>query len=628
MTKYGKGGFMSDILVKSRDQKFLLYEQLDVEKLFSYEKFADYSKDVVDMMLGEAEKMAEEVLVPTYAEGDREGCHFKEGKVTVPACYQDAYRKFCEGGWLCPTKDPEIGGQGMPAAVFSACVEMMDAANFAFMMYPGLTVGAAGLVEKYGTKEQKEKYLAKMLSGEWTGTMCLTEPGAGSDVGALRTTAKRLPDGTFLITGTKCFISCGDHDLAANIIHPVLARIEGDTPGTGGISIFVVPKYRVNDDGSPGELNDVHTGNIEHKMGIKGSATCTLNFGDEGKCVGELLGKERQGMRIMFQMMNEARLEVGMQALGHASAAYQRALRYAKDRIQSAPIWEMKNPAAKAVPIIEHPDIRRTLLWMKSYVEGLRALNYFAAFALDMTHVAEKPEEMALWNGFLELLTPICKAFTSDKAMEICSFAIDVHGGYGYCSEYPVEQYMRDCKIATIYEGTNAIQSLDLVGRKLGANRGDNVTSLFRKIGETIARAKGLPSLRKEGGYLEEALGAIMDLTRQFGRWGKSASFMIPVLNARPYLMILGDLVVGWLVVQAGAIAAEKLEGIYREKGAEGSRAKQRALARKDEEVAFYQGKVASAVYFASTVLPTIQGRCRSIGLGDRTPIEMLEASF
>ncbi len=619
---------MSDILVKSRDQKFLLYEQLQVENLFSYEKFGDYSKDVVDMMLGEAEKMAEEVLLPTYDVGDREGCTFKEGQVSVPACFREVYGKFCEGGWLCPTKDPEIGGQGMPAVIFSACVEMMDAANFAFMMYPGLTVGAAGLVEKYGTGEQKEKYLTRMLSGEWTGTMCLTEPGAGSDVGALRSTAKRLPDGTFSITGTKCFISCGDHDLAENIIHPVLARIEGDPPGTGGISIFLVPKYRVNDDGSLGELNDVHTGNIEHKMGIKGSATCTLNFGDEGKCIGELLGRERQGMRIMFQMMNEARLEVGMQALGHASAAYQRALRYAKERIQSPPVWEMKNPAAKPVSIIEHPDIRRTLLWMKSHVEGLRAMNYFAAYALDMTHVAESDEEKALWNGFVEILTPLCKAYTSDKAMDICSYAIDVHGGYGYCAEYPVEQYMRDCKIATIYEGTNAIQALDLVGRKLGANKGAHVTKLFQKIGETVARAKKIPALKKEAGHLEEALGAMVQLTQQFGRWGKSASFMIPVLNARPYLMIMGDLVVGWLVLEAGAIAAEKLEGLYREKGAEKSKAKQRALARESEEVAFYQGKIASAVYFAAAVLPTVQGRCQSVGLGDRTPIEMLEASF
>ncbi len=283
-----------------------------------------------------------------------------------------------------PLQSPEVGGQGMPVIMATANLEHCYAANFAFLMYPGLTHGAAGLIEHFGTEELKNKYMYKMFAGQWTGTMCLTEPGAGSDVGALKTTAKRLPDGTFSITGTKCFISCGDHDLAENIIHPVLARIEGDPPGTGGISIFIVPKYRVNADGSLGGTNDVQTGNIEHKMGIKGSATCTLNFGDEGKCIGELLGKEREGMRIMFHMMNEARLEVGMQGLGHASAALEHAIAYAKERIQSAPVWEMKNPDAKAVPIIQHPDVRRDLLWMKAHVEGIRAMNYFAAYCMDM----------------------------------------------------------------------------------------------------------------------------------------------------------------------------------------------------------------------------------------------------
>ena len=394
----------------------------------------------------------------------------KDGKVTVPKCYHDAYKKYVEAGWLCPTQPPDVGGQGMPVVMATANLEHCYAANFAFLMYPGLTHGAAGLIEHFGTEELKNKYMYKMYAGQWTGTMCLTEPGAGSDVGALKTTAKRLPDGTFSITGTKCFISCGDHDLAENIIHPVLARIEGDPPGTGGISIFIVPKYRVNADGSLGELNDVHTGNIEHKMGIKGSATCTLNFGDEGKCIGELLGKEREGMKIMFLMMNEARLEVGMQGLGHASAALEHAIAYAKERIQSVPVWEMKNPDAKAVPIIQHPDVRRDLLWMKAHVEGIRALNYFAAYCMDMAKAI--PAEREKWQGFVELLTPVCKAYSSDKAMEVCSKAIDVYGGYGYCQEYPVEQYMRDCKIACLYEGTNGIQALDLVGRKLGQKKG------------------------------------------------------------------------------------------------------------------------------------------------------------
>jgi len=291
--------------------------------------------------------------------------------------------------------------------------------------------------------------------------MCLTEPGAGSDVGALRTTAKRLPDGKFLITGTKCFISVGDHDLAPNIVHPVLARIEGDPPGTKGISIFIVHKYTVNDDGSIGKSNDVNCGGIEHKMGIKGSATATLNFGEEGKCIGELLGNEREGMKIMFQMMNEARLEAGMQGLCLASTAYEHAVAYAKERVQGIPVWEAKNPDANAVPIINHTDISKRRLWMKSQLDGLRSLYYFTAYCSDMFKTAKTEAEKANWEGFLDLLTPVIKAYTSDKGLLICSLAMDVYGGYGYCQEYPVEQFMRDEKIATIYEGTNGIQALD-----------------------------------------------------------------------------------------------------------------------------------------------------------------------
>jgi len=404
---------MSNGLVSLRDQQFVLFEQIGIEKLFEKEQYADYSKDVVLMMQNEAEKMAVNVLLPAYAEGDKEACHLdKDGQVRVPKCFHDVFKKYCAGGWIAPMKSPEVGGQGTPIVVSTACTELFSSANVAFLLYAGLTLGAGGLVEHHGTEELKNKYMYKLFAGEWGGTMCLTEPGAGSDVGALKTTAKRLPDGKFLITGTKCFISSGDQDLTPNIIHPVLARIEGDPPGTGGISIFIVPKYRVNDDGSLGEFNDVKTGNVEHKMGIRGSATCTLNFGDEGKCIGELLGNERQGMRIMFQLMNEARLEVGIQGLGHASAALEHAVQYAKERIQSTPVWEMKNPEAKAVPIIMHPDVRRDLLWMKAYVEGLRALNLFTAYSLDMAKVGDTPEERAKYQGFAELLTPVCKAYS------------------------------------------------------------------------------------------------------------------------------------------------------------------------------------------------------------------------
>ena len=619
---------MGNTLVNMRDQRFILFEQLGIEDLFAAEKYADYSQEVVEMMLNEAEKMAVDVILPTYDVGDKEGTHFKDGKVTVPSCFYDALKKYNEGGWNCAMKDPEFGGQNVPVCLWSACAEMFGAANFAFLMYPGLATGAAALIEKYGTEEQKNTYMCRMYSGEWGGTMCLTEPGAGSDVGATRATAKRMPDGTFMIDGTKSFISSGDNDLYPNIIHPVLARIEGDPLGTGGISIFIVPKFKVNEDGSVGESNDVVTGGIEHKMGIKASVTATLNFGENGKCVGYLLGEERAGMKIMFNMMNEARLEVGMQGLGHATAAFEHAVQYAKERIQGKHIMEMAVPDAKAIPIIQHPDIRRSLLWMKSHVEGMRAMNYFAGYCIDMEETVTDGAERAKWKGFVEILTPVIKAYCSDKACEVCSLGIDVYGGYGYIQEYPMEQYLRDCKIACLYEGTNYIQSLDLVGRKMGQNKGMNVMNLFGLIDADIKKAKEVDGLKDYAVHLEGAYNAVVGVAMQFAAWGKSSSVLLPILNARPFLMILGDLLVGWQLLQAAVIASEKLDAMYAEVGAEGSIAKQRALARENADAAFYQGKLASAKYFACNVLPTIEGRCKCITLADKTPIEMLEDSF
>ncbi len=446
-------------------------------------------------------------------------------------------------------------------------------------------------------------------------------------MGALKTSAKRLPDGKYLITGTKCFISSGDHDLTPNIIHPVLARIEGDPPGTKGISIFIVPKIRVNDDGSLGEPNDVNTGGIEHKMGIHGNATATLNFGDDGKCIGELLGNERDGIKIMFQMMNEARLGTGMQGLDLGSAAYEHAVAYAKERVQSIPVWEMKNPDAKAVTIINHPDVRRKLMWMKSHVEGLRSLCYFVAYCMDMERTAQTPEEKANWEGFLELLTPVVKAYTTDKGLLICSLAMDVYGGYGYCQEYPVEQYLRDEKIATIYEGTNGIQALDLVGRKLGQRKGMNVMNMAGLIQKNIAKTKAHPELATVAAQLEEATNACIDLTMFFAQAGKSGDFLLPVLYACKFLEIFGDVIVGHFLLDGAAVAYDKLEAIYAAKEAD-SIGKKKGLQRTDKEAAFYSGRIASAKFFANEILTTVKARCESVKLGDKTALEITEEAF
>lgn len=618
---------MSNLLVNIRDQRFILFEQLGVEELLKSEPFQDFSKDDLLMILDEAEKMAVNVIAPTLVEGDRVGCTFKDGKVSPPKCFHDAFRKYIEGGWANTMESPEVGGQGLPCTVGFAALELFGAANYAFCMYPGLTHGAAGLIHSFGTEEQKKKYMHKLFSGEWCGTMCLTEPNAGTDVGSLKTSAKRLLDGKYLITGTKCFISSGDHDLTPNIIHPVLARIEGDPKGTKGISIFIVPKYHVNDDGSPGEANDVKTGGIEHKMGIHGNATCTLNFGEDGKCVGELLGNEREGIKVMFQMMNGARLGTGMQGLDLASAAYEHAVAYAKERVQSAPVWEMNNPEAKSVTIINHPDVRRRLLWMKSHIEGIRAMCYFVACCMDRCRASQTEEAMADWLGFLDLMTPIVKAYATDKGFLICSLAMDIYGGYGYCAEYPVEQYLRDEKIATIYEGTNGIQALDLVGRKLGQRKGVNLMNLFGMIQKNIARAKGAPELAQPAFILEEALNACSDLTVFFAQAGKSGKFFLPVLNACKFLEIIGDIIIGHFLIEAAVISTDKLTALYQAKSADFP-AKQKALHREDAQGAFYSGKIASAKFFTLEILTTVKARCEAVKLGDTSAMDISEEAF
>jgi alkylation response protein AidB-like acyl-CoA dehydrogenase len=618
---------MGNLLVNTRDQQFLLFEQFGIEKVFDSEAYGGYTKDDVLMILSEAEKMAVNDVFPTLKEGDEEGCHIKDGNVTVPKCFREPYKKYSEAGWINPMDSPDVGGQGLPHTAGYAVSELFCAANYAFMMYPGLTHGAANLINVYGNEEQKKKYMAKCFSGEWTGTMCLTEPGAGSDVGALKTTAKRLPDGKFLITGTKCFISAGDHDLTPNIIHPVLARIEGDPAGTRGISIFIVPKISVNDDGSLGEPNDVKCGGIEHKMGIKASATATLNFGEDGKCIGELLGEERSGIRIMFQMMNEARLGVGMQGVALGSAAFQHAVAYAKERIQGMPVWEMKNPAAKAVTIINHPDVRKKLMWMKSHVEGIRALAYFGAYCMDMNKIAKTEADKANWEGYLELLTPIVKSYSTDKGLLICSLAMDVYGGYGYCSEYPVEQLMRDEKIACIYEGTNGIQALDFVGRKLGQRRGANVMNMAGLVQKAVAKYKSNDQLGKAAATLEEASNACFEVAMFFAAAGKGGDFIAPIYNASKYLELFGDMVVGYLLLDGAGIAQEKLNAMYEAKGLT-TIGKKIGLQRENQEAAFYAGKIASAKFFANEILTTVKARCEAIKVNDKSAMEMVDLAF
>ena len=462
---------MADYLVDFRDVQFVLYEMLGVDKLCEREKYQDFNKEIMDMVLEQGLKFSKEILAPINDVADKEGCKFEDGKVSMPQCFHDAYKQYCEGGWAGISSSPDFGGQGMPSAIGIAVAEFFIGSCCSFGMTPGLSRGSAGLIESFGSDELKAIYCEKMYTGEWAGTMCLTEPQAGSAVGDLKTTAKKKGD-DWIINGTKSFITSGDHDLTENIIHLVLARTEGAPAGIKGISLFVVPKFRVNDDGSLGELNDVVCGNIEHKMGIHASSTCTLNFGDNDACVGYLVGEECAGIKCMFQLMNEARIGVGMQGMGQAGAVYMGALAYAKERIQGVEITEMRNVDAPRVPIIDHPDIRRMLMLMKAYTEGCRALLYQTAYYVDLAETAADEEEKEGYEMMIDLLTPICKAYSTDVAFRVSEWGIQVLGGYGYCSEYPMEQYMRDIKILSIYEGTNGIQALDLLGRKIAMKGG------------------------------------------------------------------------------------------------------------------------------------------------------------
>ncbi len=619
---------MANLIMDERDQKFVLFEMLGAEKLCDAPKYAEFSRDMFEMILSEAQKFAVEEVLPTLVESDKTGCKLINGQVHVPECFQRPYKLFCEAGWNCMSFPPEHGGQGLPFLMRVAAHEWFTH-NFSFISYPGLGEGAAHLIESYGTKEQKEKYLPNMLTGQWGGTMCLTEPGAGTDVGNLSTRAIRQPDGTFLIKGTKMFITGGDHDLAENIIHPVLARIEGDPAGTKGISIFLVPKYLINEDGTPGARNDFEIAKIEEKMGIHGSATCVINFGDNGKCKAELMGQEREGMKIMFQMMNEARISTGLQGLTSASIAYLHALQYAKERLQGASLMNFNNAEAPRVAIIEHPDVRRNLLWMKSNVDSMRALMYYATICGDRALTATDEAEMDKWMGIFEVLTPICKAYTTDIGFRVTETAMQVYGGYGYCSEYPVEQFMRDEKIASIYEGTNGIQSLDLVGRKLGMKKGTYFMHMLGEMNATVSAAKGNQAVKDLADDVQAGINALTDMSLYFASCAKAGKFLIPVGNAYPFLMMMGKVISAWMLLWQADIASGKLAALCNEKGVDiADQAALGNLAKDNKEAAFYDGKLKGARYFIKNVLPEIEGTIRSIKSEDLSIMNISQESF
>jgi alkylation response protein AidB-like acyl-CoA dehydrogenase len=590
-----------------RDLRFVLFEQFELGRLLGRGKFGDWGEEEVDHVLREAYRFATEVAGPLAASGDREGCTLGPDGVRVPSGFKEAYEKLYEGGFKSIFADPEYGGAGGPKALGLLVTELTSGANSALDMYAGLTLGAAEMLYECGTDAQRAHYLEKMFSGKWAGTMCLTEPAAGSDVGECTTRARLLEDGSYAISGTKIFISGGDHDITENIVHMVLARLDGAEKGTRGLSLFVVPKRRTD-----GSSNHVQVGSIEHKMGLNGSATCVLNFGEGGDSVGELMGGVAgQGMRQMFQMMNFARISVGVQGLGCAGTSYLNALQFARDRKQGAAADAGKDPNAPRVPILEHADIRRMLLEMKAKVEGMRAMAVKAAWHHDSEVQTEDLAEKAYHKGQVELLTPLIKSYCSDQAFRIADMAVQIYGGSGYTKDHPVEQYCRDAKVYAIYEGTNHIQALDLVGRKLRLDKGAHAQAFFKDAKTFAAKHRTHAELGAAVAELDRGLDAVAAAAMAFGGWS-GAELLRVGLVASPFLEVLSEVCVGWLLLQAAVIAQAKLVEVNSE----------------HPDHAFYRGKVFAARHFAHWIMSTIPARAKLLDSAPGTALEIDDAAF
>ena len=580
-----------------RDMQFVMHEVLHVvDELQAMPRHAETDADTINAVLEEGGKFAAEVLLPLNISGDAEGCTLDKAthEVTPPQGFKAAYQQYVEGGWAALSCDPEVGGQGLPFVVNQCFYEMMNSANQAWTMYPGLSHGAYECLHAHGTPEQKAMYLPRLTSGEWTGTMCLTEPHCGTDLGLLRTKAEPTADGQFRITGSKIFISAGEHDLAANIVHLVLARLPDAPAGVKGISLFAVPKFRVQADGSLGERNGIFCAALEHKMGIHGNSTCQMVLED---AVGTLVGQPNKGLQAMFVMMNAARLGVGNQSLGLTEVAYQNALAYAKDRLQSRSLTGAKAPDKAADPIIVHPDVRRMLLTAKAYAEGGRALAVFCGLLLDKELHHPDDKVRADSAELLALLTPIVKAFLTDNGWEATTLCQQVFGGHGYIKEWGMEQYVRDARINMIYEGTNTIQSLDLLGRKVLANNGASLKKFSRLVG-ALVEAEGVNEKMAEFINPLVQLGEQMTkLTTELGFKGLQNPDEVGAA-AVPYLRVAGHLVFGYFFARMASVSLKAM-----------------AAGSTDP---FYPAKLQTARFYFARLLPETATLMRTARAGSR----------
>lgn len=594
---------MSNMLADMRNLRFMLYEVLKTEDVTKYPFYADHSRETFEMALEAAYKLAIEEFWPVFQVCDRMGVDFDGKHVRVPKPLHEIWRHYREGGWFAPLASYDNGGQQFPHTLYVCVLFLFNCANTTAATYLSGPYGAGHLIEEFASAELKEKYLLKLYTGEWAGTMALTEPDVGTSLGDIKTSAVKAPDGGhYLIKGTKRFITSGDHDLTENIIHPVLVRMEGAPPGVKGISLFLVPKYRVNDDGTVGAFNDVATAGVEHKMGLKASATCTLNFGEHDDCHGWLIGEPHAGLSYMFQLMNRARIFVGIQAVAGASVAYHCALKYARERVQGRDITE-RDPLTPQIPIIQHADVRNMLLRQKAFIEGcLGMILYCSRLADDGFHTDD--EQLSEHNRLLlELLTPCCKAHGSDGAFESIRLALQCFGGAGYCEEFPVAQILRDNKVFSIYEGANGIQALDLLGRKVPMQQGAAVRALMEEIGKTIAEASALDPLKDLAGTVEKAQNEVVAATMHLAGLGLSGEVHLYVANATAFLEMFSQLIISWQLLMQAVVA-------------------QRALDAGTDEIAFYQGKIETARFYTGQVLPHAIATARMLQKNERTALD------
>ena len=544
---------MSDYHAPLEEITFALETMGGLAEWTSLPGFEEAGEDLVSAVLEEAGKLASEVISPTNRIGDEQPPKVVDGNVKTPDAFKPMHKAFVEGGWSTLSIEPEFDGQGLPGTLSSAVTEMLMSANMAYSLLAMLTSGSVEAIKAHGSDEILQKYLPKMVTSEWSGAMNLTESSAGSDVGALRSKAEKQADGSYLVSGQKIFITWGDHDLSENIIHLVLARLPGAPAGTKGISMFLVPKFHVNDDGSIGEPNDVRTVSVEHKLGIHGSPTCIMSFGDEGKCVGYIVGEENRGMANMFTMMNHARLGVGLQGVAISERAYQQAVEYATDRVQSAAIGAKTRDS---VTIINHPDVRRMLMTMRAQTEACRAILYRNVWAQDRAHKATDETERKQARGEADLLTPISKAYATDISIEVTSLGVQVHGGMGFIEETGAAQHYRDCRILPIYEGTNGIQALDLVGRKLGADGGAHWKALIEEMATFAADLGG--ELSSEQAILQAGVEAVSTAADRLVSNGFDA-IVDTAAAATPYLRLFGTVLGGYLLAKQAVIAEQRL---------------------------------------------------------------------